>query len=799
MTTRTCMLVIGLLTSSALAAGHDDNVEWNGITHIDWLERNPICPVDGESFTITFQTYRYDITSASVWVNDSGLGWTEVPAAFLEVRAAYDVWIATIPPSTSTGSVEYYIALTDGSETDYLGPQGMSSDPPAVSWYLDMVTASHAPVGATLTSDGGAVFKVWVEPPSWYPTGDWISVRGDFNGWACTELDRDGNYWVGRVLGDGLGFPRIADEGDGYKYYFWDSGCGSNSWDWHEDARYRAVDRYSSNNSMLLDPNSYVWTNKHMSPPPFEEMVIYEMHVGTFSGLNDDLGDRSGLYRDVVDRHLDHLKYIGVNVVELMPISEFDGYESWGYNPINNWAPEEAYGSPEDLKHMINGLHRAGIAVVLDVVYNHFSTGGNYVWDYGDTTYFDRNGDGSPGCDTQWGAQAAFWKQDVQDYYTDNALYWIEEYGVDGFRMDATRFMRAGDGNGGCYEQGVTIMQKFNDNINRRKVGAISIAEELPNSSWIVDSAGFDAQWHDPFNDDVRNAIFAAGQGGDPNIQAVADAIAGWGYDNAKLVRYVESHDEAGGDGDGDHDRRLAVSIDYFDHYSHKAKSITKLAQGLTFMTAGIPMFLQGGEWAEDIKFDGGWGNRIDWAKAVSRPEMTLFFRDAIGIRRAECALRADAASNVYEINDAGDVVAFRRGTGEEIVVIANFSATNYGSYGISFPKNGTWYEILNSQASAYGGNGWGNGGSVWVDGYYANIVIPQWSILVLRHENPRGRSSDLDYDGDVDLKDYAILQQAVGDAGCGMAYDIDENGRIDDGDAASMAQNMTGPNSATK
>ncbi len=784
----TPVLLLFALPALAVGAGHDNNIEWNGVTHIDWLDRRPICPVDGESFDVRFQTYHFDITGARVHVDD-GEDTQWVDATFLHRRGPYDVWSATLPATAPDALLTYYIELTDGSDVDYLGPAGMAETPPTETWWIDHLTGCHAPAGATLTSDGGAVFKVWVNAPTWYLEGDWVSVRGDFNGWSCTVLDNLGGGWYcGRAAG-------VAD-GDEYKYYFWDETCGGNGWDFHEDARYRYVNRYDNNNSVVVDPFAYDWQVTDFTPPPFEEMIVYELHVGTFSGYNDGL-NRMGRYRDIVDGHVDHLRYLGVNVVELMPITEFDGFESWGYNPVTHFAPEESYGNPEDLKYTIDRLHEAGIAVVVDVVYNHFSGNGNYMWEYGDRTYFDMY-NGLPACDTPWGAQAAFWRQEVRDYFAENILFWLEEYNVDGFRMDATRFMRGGEGNGGCYSNGADLMKRINDMIDARHVNAISIAEELPNSTWIVDDtpagAGFDAQWFDPHTDNIRAATLAAARGFDPDMYSVADAIIGWGYEPTEIVRYVESHDEAGGDSDGDEDRRLPVSIDPADPYSFKAKSLTKLAQGLGFVAPGIPMLLQGGEWAEDRKFDAGWDNRIDWSKAVSRAEMTLFFRDLIGLRKSDCALRPDGGSDVYNINDNGNVVVFSRGAGNEIVVIANFSATNYADYALAFPYNGTWHEILNSQATVYGGNGWGNGGSVTVADGYTVMVIPQWSLLVLRYENPAGRSPDFTNDGRVDLHDASILQQQAGWTGCGLGTDVHENGRVDEADLEALAAQMTGP-----
>jgi hypothetical protein len=205
-------------------------------------------------------------------------------------------------------------------------------------------------------------------------------------------------------------------------------------------------------------------------------------------------------------------------------------------------------------------------------------------------------------------------------------------------------------------------------------------------------------------------------------------------------------------------------------------------------------MFLQGGEWLEDAQYGSGWGNRIDWARAVTRPEMTLFFRDAIGVRKSNCGLRADADVNVYHVNDTGNVLAFTRGTGAEFVVVANFGNTNYNDYGLTFPHNGTWYEILNSQAVEYAGNGWGSGGSIEVSGNVAQITIPQMGLLVFRHGDALGRDADVDGDSDVDLHDYAQLQDGFGWQGCGMALDIRENGRVDLDDYAVLEAHLAGP-----
>ena len=784
MIAHTSLLALVLLLP---AAAHDDSVEWNGVTHIDWLDRTPRCPIDGESFEISFQTYQYDITSAQVHVDD-GTGW--VDASWSHPKGPYDVWTADIPATAQT-SLSYYIKLTDGIDTDYLNATGMSeTDPGGGGWSLDYSTVSHAPVGATVTSEGVA-FKVWAADASS------ATLRGEFNSWGETAMNTDGNYWWVHYPG--------ADNLDNYKFYFVDRIPDYDPW--QRDARFRTYDPNVNNNSIVFDSTIYQWGDAAYTPPPFEEMVIYELHVGTFSGKNDGLGDRMGRFRDVVDTHLDHLLYLGVNMVELMPVPEFDGYNSWGYNPTNQWGVEESYAEspqtgPDDLKYLVDKLHQAGIGVILDVVYNHFSIGGNFMWCYdGHQIYFD--GDCYSGyVDTPWGAQADFDRDEVADYFAQNIIYWMDEHHVDGFRMDGTRYMRDNYIFPLGQPSGWDLMRRINDSVDNRAVHKISIAEELPNETTITTptgsgGAGFDSQWHDEFGDAMRVEIAKAGSG-DPDMNRIKNAINAFSYPNkTNLVRYVESHDEPG------NDVRLPVKYDGGDPTGIWARGRSKMAQGLTMLVPGIPMFFQGGEWIEEQEFDSQMDYRLDWNKAVSHAPLTLYFHDLIGVRRSNCALRSDAGVNVHHTNDTDNIIAFHRWdlSGNQIIVVASAADTDL-SERIGFPAAGTWYEILNSDAVCYDGSGSGNGGSITTEAIAcdgmtdsAEITVPRMGLLVFRYEDPLGRDADLNSDGHVDLFDYYILQQRAGDAGCGMNADLDEDGRVDKADVAVMVNNLTGPN----
>lgn len=176
--------------------------------------------------------------------------------------------------------------------------------------------------------------------------------------------------------------------------------------------------------SEVIDPASYAWQNGHWRGRPWEETVLYELHVGTFSP--------EGTYRGVMER-LDYLVDLGVTAIELMPLADFPGKRDWGYNGAYPYAPDASYGRPDDLKALIDAAHGHGLMVFLDVVYNHFGPEGNYLHAYA-KRFFDEDRH------TPWGAAINFDKPGtpvVRDFYIHNVLYWLGEYRFDGLRFDA--------------------------------------------------------------------------------------------------------------------------------------------------------------------------------------------------------------------------------------------------------------------------------------------------------------------------------------------------------------------------
>jgi 1,4-alpha-glucan branching enzyme len=705
----------------AHAASADNNVEWAGVSHLAFMDRRPLCPLNGETFQVRFQSWHFDLTAASVHVV-AGASTTDVPAVWIGRRGPYDIWAAQVP-ATASLTESYYIALTDGATTDYLSPAGMSHSVPADAWALDFTTLAHAPAGATPTSTGGAVFKVWA-PNAGVSS---VQVRGAFNSWLGTSLTRVGEYWIGR-------HSTVADRAE-YKFYI---PTQPNNSHYCPDPYARGLNAPGNYNATVENPFRFAWTDSAFQSPAPDSLVLYQLHVGTFCGLNDPVGATafpSG-YRDVAAR-VGHLRDLGVNAVMLNPITEFPGDNSAGYNPITQWSPEWKYGTPDDFKYLVNTLHANGIAVVLDIVWNHVSPTDNFMWNYdGFQEWFE-----TPDQQTDWGSQAAFGKTAVADYYANSAHYWFGEYHLDGFRMDATSAMTAGVHSA----SGWALMQRLNNEKANRWADKITIAEQLPSylsytQPTSAGGAGFDAQYQMLWRDNLRGAILAAASG-DPSMNNVRSALVGSGpyISGTRAVNYVQLHDEAWPSSGG---QRLVKTIDPIapsdDVY---AQGRSKLVEGLTILSQGIPAILMGDEFLESTDFGAESVNRIDWSKKTTYAPVLHYFQRLFQVRRKYTALRASASMYVSHVNEAGNVIGFRRydASGNSIMVIANFSNTDYAGYRLGVPAAGDWTELANSQDPQYNGSGPVNSGNlpadaVFYDGYAQSLAIslPKMALVVL-------------------------------------------------------------------
>jgi 1,4-alpha-glucan branching enzyme len=543
---------------------------------------------------------------------------------------------------------------------------------------------------------GGFAFRVWA------PHAERVAVAGTFNDWAAdaAPLASEGNgYWSADIDG--------AQAGDEYKYALTSGGQII----WRVDPYAREISA-STGNSVVYAAD-FDWAGDSFSMPPWNELVIYELHIGTF---NDLPGDQPGNLGGAIAK-LPYLRDLGVNAVEIMPPMEFAGGYSWGYNPANLFAIERDYGGPSGFKAFVAAAHAQGIAVIFDVVYNHFGPSDLDLWqfdgwsEHGKGGVYFYNDDRSW---TPWGdTRPDYGRSEVRQFIRDNALLWLERFHVDGLRWDAAAFIRNTRGNNddaaNDIADGWGLMQWINDEIGARQPWKISIAEDLRGNAWITrptsdGGAGFDAQWADSFVHPIRHAITVQDDAA-RDMDAVRDAILHRsGPDAFARVIYTESHDEvANGRG------RVPEEIWPGNAGSWFSKKRSTLGAALTFTTPGIPMLFQGQEFLEDEWFHDT--DPVDWSKLERYGGIRLLYRDLIRLRRnwfnSSSGLRGQGAQ-VHHINNADKLLAFHRwdqgGPRDDVVVVANLANRGYDSYRIGFPRAGLWKVRLNSDWAGYDG-----------------------------------------------------------------------------------------------
>jgi maltooligosyltrehalose trehalohydrolase len=227
--------------------------------------------------------------------------------------------------------------------------------------------------------------------------------------------------------------------------------------------------------SVVVDPLAYHWQHSTWQGRPWHEAVIYELHVGVLGGYAE------------VEKHLPRLAALGISAIELMPLAQCPGARNWGYDGVFPYAPQASYGSPEQLKQLIDSAHGLGIAVILDVVYNHFGPDGNYLHRYAKGFFREDK-------HTPWGAAIDFRRRQVRDFFIDNALMWLLEYRFDGLRLDAVHAIDDPD----FLEE---LAHRVRQQVDPDRHVWLTLENEFNQASLL--EQGFDAQW----NDDGHNAL----------------------------------------------------------------------------------------------------------------------------------------------------------------------------------------------------------------------------------------------------------------------------------------------------
>ena len=574
------------------------------------------------------------------------------------------------------------------------GPPGPTAPPGATTPDPIPLPPSGKHVGAT-PYEGGIEVRVWA------PNAKSVAVVGELAG--DPKDPKSGRRALAAEAGTGMFAARIDGAKSGQHYRF-----GITSSDGTEvlraDPRARA---YDGGDSLVVDPRSYVWKTKSFTPPARDAAIVYELHVGSFNAPG---GVNSGTFTSAIEK-LDALAELGVNTVELMPVAGHGG-SGWGYGPQQWYATQPEYGSPDEMRHFVDEAHARGIAVVLDVVFNHYAgspsaplrcfegpcpNGSSGIY------FFEQD----PYRRTPWGPRPNFAQKEVADFFTDNVFAWTTEYKVDGFRHDSVSNVRAIDGQG-TVPGGVELLRRMNEVTEAARPGALLIAEDLKGAATVTASRasgglGFVAQWDGGFGWSVAGAASAASDDA-RNIGAVRDSIQNsYNGDGFERLLYVETHDTAGNSG-----ARLPVLIDAANPRSLAARKRAILAAGLLFTAPGVPMIFMGQEMLEDTKFVNQ-PAPLDWSKSVSNAGVRAFYKDIIRLRRnldgTSAGLRGKSVA-VTHFNDSpgNKVLAYRRwsSANDDVVVIVNLGATRYSRYDVGVPA-GDWKVRLDSDATKYG------------------------------------------------------------------------------------------------
>ncbi len=548
-------------------------------------------------------------------------------------------------------------------------------------------------MGAFQEADGYR-FRVWA------PHAREVYVVGTFNAYSDTqhplEREEDG-CWTTVVAG--------VQPGARYRYHIVT-----------ETDRLSRLDPYSldashSDGDTIIPDMTFEWDDVSFSLPPQNRMVIYEMHMGTFTRGE---GDTPGSIENAIEK-LDYLQTLGVNVLELMPIMEFAGSYSWGYNPSLIYAIESAYGSMTDFKRFVHAAHARGMAVILDKVYNHFGPDDLHLWRFDGWHENDKGGIyfyNDARSQTPWGdTRPDYGRPEVRRYIRENVLYWLSEYRVDGFRWDAVAYIRNIFGHDGDTENdlpdGWSLIQEVNSAMRDLNPDAIAIAEDLRKNPAITTDvadggAGFDAQWDAAFVHVVRAALVDAADE-KRNMDTVRDALLhGTDRDVFERVVYTESHDEV-----ANGKARLPEEVDPGKASSWAARKKSGLGAALVFTCPGIPMIFQGQEFLEDDWFHDQ--DPLDWSKHKRFAGIWQLYQDLIALRlgrRENVAGLCGQGVDVFHVDDAHNMIAYHRwdegGPGDSVVTVANFSAETREAYEIAFPAAGTWNVRFNSDSTAY-------------------------------------------------------------------------------------------------
>jgi 1,4-alpha-glucan branching enzyme len=507
-------------------------------------------------------------------------------------------------------------------------------------------------------------------------------------------------------------------------------------------------------------------------PSRVEDLIIYELHVG-------GLGTTSGIPGDLADAltFLDHLVDLGVNAVELLPMAEFSGTIAWGYGDTHHFVIESSAGGRDEYRHFVRECHRRGIAVIQDVVYNHYDGRAERAqWQYDATTpeqniyyWYEGRSSDYPGPDGGYldngssGFAPRYSEEIVRQQFISSAAFLLEEMHVDGLRVDLTQAIHRdnslhvdGRSIGTANVFGQKLLREWSRTLRMIRPSVMLIAED--HSGWnavtqppAAGGLGFDATWYADFYHHLIGDADAAGgkarllkQAGTGGAEPlVLDQFSG-ALSTSQYARivYHESHDEAGNARGSA--RTVVTAVNHSPLVGATriaAEARSRVVFGLTLLSAGTPMFFMGEEIGaqKPYTYDTFLDNREDIIGERSGPGAPMFryYQEIIALSRR---LRATRGQNLHVLHQSNDnrVIAFKRwNAGEAAIVVASFNNEPFaGGYAIasdllSIPDV-PWKEIFNSDAAVYGGANVGNGGaSIASTGGRLDVKLPANGLVI--------------------------------------------------------------------
>jgi 1,4-alpha-glucan branching enzyme len=640
-------------------------------------------------------------------------------------------------------------------------------------------------MGANLIGNG-ATFRVWA------PGAQRIYVALD--GAAGYQPRPDDALVAGPTNDHWSGFfPGVSD---GTKYRFYVVGLGRSGLKRDPWARELESETHIPDcDCIVRDTCSYPWHDQDFHPPAFSDLVVYQLHVGVFYA-RDDLDRDARPYRvakllDALDR-VEYLADLGVNTVQPLPLVEFHGEWSLGYNGTDLFSPEMDYcvappalvpylrkvndllakkgrppldlrelsGQVNQLKAFVDICHLYGLAVIPDVVYNHAGGG----LDEQSIDYFDlpanpnaQNSIYFSGGEWAGGKIFAFERAAVRAFLIENAKMFLDEYHADGLRFDEVTVIDSNGGRSFC--QGLTETLRY------QKPEASLVAEAWGQARSLAvlrppAGLGFDLGYADELRNNVRNVLAEAAGGATARVdigrlrqglERPQNMPFAW-----QAYNCIENHDLVLDAPNGGHRQpRIPTLADGSDRRSWYARSRARVAAGLLLTAPGVPMLFMGQEFLEDKLWSDN-PNRTDrmiWWDGLEGSDRHMadfhrFAKDLIWLRRRHPALRADPINVYFPDNDNDNnnrVLAFHRwlpGPGRDIVVVVSLVEHTFydQSYALGFPRPGHWHEVFNSDFYDYFPNPWvqGNPVGVTADGppmhdlpHSAGVTIPANSVQV--------------------------------------------------------------------